>query len=325
MQQNDYSMQRLIGNTPIVEITKMDTGCCRLFLKLESRNITGSIKDRIATAMVDAAEKAGQIKPGGTLIEATAGNTGLALAQVAIMRGYKLLLVIPDKMSQQKIDHLRAMGVEVVITRSDVNKGHPEYYQDMAESIAKKTDNAFYVNQFDNPNNPKAHEETTGPEIWEQMGGKLDVIVSGAGTGGHVTGISRYMKRVAPHVKMVLADPKGSILADYINTGELKEGSASWLVEGIGEDFIPSTCDTSGVTEAITVNDADAFACARELLKKEGIFAGSSSGTTICAALRYCQAQKEPQNVVSFVYDAGSKYLSKMYNDDWMQSKGFKV
>jgi cystathionine beta-synthase len=249
----------------------------------------------------------------------------LALAQIAIMRGYQLILVIPDKMSRQKIEHLRAMGVQIVMTRSDVNKGDPDYYQDRAQAIAQEHDDYFYINQFANPNNPKAHEESTAPEIWEQMDGDLDAIVMGAGTGGHVTGISRYMQRMAPQVKLVLADPAGSILADYINTGELKETNASWLVEGIGEDFIPETCDTRHMHEAITVNDADAFACARNLLKKEGIFAGSSSGTTIAAALRYCQNQTTPKKILSFVYDSGEKYLAKMYDDHWMKEHGFKT
>jgi len=317
-------MLQLIGNTPIVQIRHFDTGPCQLFVKLECQNPGGSIKDRIAMHMITAAEKEGKLKPGGTLIEGTAGNTGLGLAQVALLKGYSLKVVMPDKMSQEKMAHLRAMGAEVVITRSDVAKGDSEYYQDLAERLASETANSFYVNQFANPVNAQAHEETTAPEIWEQMDHRLDAVVCGVGTGGHITGIGRFMKRVAPHVEMVLADPEGSILAHYIKTGEMTE-KGSWLVEGIGEDFIPSICDLSLVKDAFTVSDADSFAMARELVKKEGIFAGSSSGTVLCAALRYCQTQTKPKRVLTFAYDSGNKYLSKMYNDDWMKEKGFVV
>lgn len=317
----NYSLQELIGNTPLVKIRNLDTGCCELFIKMECLNPGGSIKDRIALAMIEVAERDGKIKPGGTLVEATAGNTGLALAQIAAAKAYKLIVIVPDKMSREKIDHLRATGAEVILTRSDINKGHPEYYQDLAERIAKER-NAFYVNQFNNPANPAAHEKTTAPEIWEQMGHNLDAIVCGAGTGGHLTGLGRYFKRVAPHVTLVLADPAGSILTDYVNTGVITEKNSKWLVEGIGEDFIPPTCEIDFAQEAISVNDAESFAAARELLKKEGLFAGSSTGTVLHAALKYCRAQTKPKRVVTFAYDSGNKYLSKMYNDEWMKEKG---
>ncbi|MGH8570936.1 MAG: PLP-dependent cysteine synthase family protein, partial [Gammaproteobacteria bacterium] len=239
----------LIGNTPLVEITRLDTAPCRLFVKLESQNPGGSIKDRIARSMIEAAEQEGKIGSGGLLIEATAGNTGLALALIAARKGYRLLLVIPDKMSQEKIFHLKALGAEVVMTRSDVGRGHPEYYQDIAERLAGSRAGAFYVNQFSNPANPKGHEEGTGPEIWSQMGESLDAVVCGVGTGGTLTGLSRYFARVAPEVKMVLADPEGSVLAPYVKTGTLGE-AGSWMVEGIGEDFVPPICDLSRVREA---------------------------------------------------------------------------
>src|SRR5579885_2770888 len=223
----------LIGHTPLVRVNHLDTGPCTLFLKLESQNPGGSIQDRIALSMIAAAERDGSLKPGGTLIEATAGNTGLGLALVAAQKGYRLVLVIPDKMSQEKIFNLRAMGAEVVLTRSDVAKGHPEYYQDLAKRLAEEQ-GAFFVNQFGNPDNPKAHQETTGPEIWEQMEHKLDAVVVGVGSSGTLTGIGHYLQKVAPHVEMVLADPKGSVLADYLKTGVLGE-KGGWLVEGIGE------------------------------------------------------------------------------------------
>jgi cystathionine beta-synthase len=312
----------LIGDTPLVRISRMDTGACELYLKLESQNPGGSIKDRIALSMVEAAERDGKIQPGGTLVEATAGNTGLALALVALRRGYRLVLVIPDKMSQEKIFHLKALGAEVVMTRSDVGRGHPEYYQDMAERIAAETPNAVFINQFGNPANPAAHERTTAPEIWKQMEGRLDAVVCGVGSGGTITGLTRFFRRTAPKVKMILADPEGSVLAGFVKTGKVGE-AGSWLVEGIGEDFIPPVADLSGVAEAHSVSDAESFAAARELAAREGILAGSSSGTLLAAALRYCHAQSKPERVVSFVCDTGSKYLSKMYNNFWMADQGF--
>jgi len=312
----------MIGNTPMVEVTRLDTGPCRLFLKLENQNPGGSIKDRIALSMVEAAEREGKIRPGGTLIEATAGNTGLGLALVAAQKGYRLILVIPDKMAQEKIFHLRALGTEIRMTRSDVGKGHPEYYQDMAERLADEIENAFYVNQFSNPANPLAHESGTGPEIWSQMHHEVDAVVCGVGSGGTLTGIGRFMRRVSPHTKMVLADPKGSILRDMVKTGRHDE-PGSWLVEGIGEDFVPDNCDLSLVSEAYSVSDAESFATAREILLKEGILAGSSSGTLIAGALRYCREQTTPKRVVTLVCDSGNKYLSKMFNDYWMLDQGF--
>ncbi len=311
-----------IGNTPMVEATQLDAGPCRLFLKLESQNPGGSIKDRIGRSMIEAAERDGHLKPGGRIIEATAGNTGLGLALVAAQKGYGLTIVVPDKMAQEKIFHLRALGAEVLLTRSDVGKGHPEYYQDMAERIAGET-GAFYVNQFGNPANPRAHVETTGPEIWAQMDHELDAVVCGVGSGGTITGLSRYFAEIAPQVEMVLADPAGSILAEYVETGRVSDEVGSWLVEGIGEDFIPPVSDLSRVKRAYTVSDAEALTIARELLRKEGILAGSSSGTLIAAALRYCRAQREPKRVVTFVCDSGNKYLSKMFNDYWMMDQGF--
>jgi cystathionine beta-synthase len=312
----------LIGNTPLVEATRLDAGKCRLFLKLENQNPGGSIKDRIGLAMIEAAEKDGRLKPGGTIVEATAGNTGLGLALVAARKGYKLVLVIPDKMSREKVFHLKAMGAEVVMTRSDVGKGHADYYQDIAQKIADDT-GAFYVNQFGNPANPKAHETATGPEIWEQMEHRIDAIVCGVGSAGTLAGLTHYFKRVAPNVAMVLADPAGSVLVDYVKTG--KHGEAgSWLVEGIGEDFIPPVADFSGVKEAYSITDAETFAAARELLAKEGIFGGSSTGTLLAAALKYCRSRTKAERVVTFVPDSGNKYLSKMYNDYWLVDQGFR-
>src|SRR5437764_1724874 len=312
----------LIGDTPLIEITRIDTGPCQLFLKLENQNPTGSIKDRVALAMIEAAERDGKLQPGGTIIEATAGNTGLGLALIAGAKGDPIIRVIPDKMSEEKIAHARALGAEVRLTRSDVTRGHPEYYQDVAARLAEEIPGAFYVNQFGNPANPLAHERGTGPEIWEQMGHHLDAVVCGVGSGGTITGLSRFFSRVQPNLQMVLADPAGSILVDYVKTGNI--GTAgSWAVEGIGEDFVPEIADLSEVAEAYTIEDAESFATARELLRKEGILGGSSTGTLLAGALRYCRAQTEKKRVVTFVADDGNKYLSKMYNDFWMAEQGF--
>ena len=312
----------MIGNTPMLELKRMDTGPCRLFVKMESMNPGNSIKDRIAVRMIEAAEKDGRLKPGGHIVEATAGNTGLALALVAAQKGYTLSVVVPDKMSDEKISHLRAMGAEVVLTRSDVAKGHPEYYQDVAARMAAERPGTLYINQFANPANAEAHEATTGPEIWEQMEGKVDAFVAGVGSGGTVSGVGHYLRARNPKVEVILADPAGSILAPLVNEGrDIAPGS--WLVEGIGEDFVPSICDLKLVNKAYTVTDADAFHTARELLRKEGVLAGSSVGTLLCAALRYCREQKEPKRVVTFICDSGAKYLSKMFNDFWMMDNGF--
>mmetsp|Transcript_15755 Transcript_15755/g.26125 ORF Transcript_15755/g.26125 Transcript_15755/m.26125 type:complete len:504 (+) Transcript_15755:69-1580(+) len=312
----------LIGNTPVVEVTSFDTGLCRLWVKLENQNPGGSIKDRIGLSMIETAERQGILKPGAIIIEATAGNTGLGLALVAAQKGYHLILVVPDKMAREKVLHLKALGAEVKTTRSDVGKGHPEYYQDIAKRLAAEIPGSFFVNQFENESNPLAHETSTGPEIWQQMGGQVDAIVCGVGSGGTLTGLGRFFKKVSPCTEMVLADPKGSVLAPFVNTGVMIE-AGSWAVEGIGEDFLPAILDLSFVKAAYTITDEEAFEYARELLSREGILAGSSSGTLFCAALKYCRDQKTPKRVLTFICDSGNKYLSKMYNDFWMMEQGF--
>ncbi|GAB3735008.1 pyridoxal-phosphate dependent enzyme [Luteimonas pelagia] len=319
------SVLELIGETPIVRARHIDAGPCRLYLKLESQNPGGSVKDRIGVSMIEAAERRGDLKPGATLVEGTAGNTGIGLALVARQKGYKLVLVVPDKMSREKIFNLKAMGAQVVLTRSDVAKGHPDYYQDLARRIADETPGAYFVNQFGNPDNPAAHEFGTGPEILRQMEGEggLDAIVFGCGSSGTMTGLSRCFAEHSPKTELVLADPVGSILAEYINEGTLSDKSASWMVEGIGEDFLPTISDFSRVKKAYAIPDRESFLTARMLLEKEGILGGSSTGTLLAAALRYCREQAEPKNVLVFVCDTGNKYLSKMYNDYWMLDNGF--
>jgi len=312
----------MIGRTPIIKVRQLDTGPCELFLKLESSNPGGSIKDRVGLSMVLSAEQAGQL--GGAcrhIVEATAGNTGLGLALVAARRGYRLTLVIPDKMSREKVLHLRALGAEVITTRSDVAKGHPDHYQEVAARVARE-EGAFHANQFENPANPLAHERGTGPELLHQLDHRLDAMVCGVGSGGTITGLSRYFARELPACEMVLADPEGSIVAGYVRTGEVGQ-AGSWLVEGIGEDFIPPICDLSRVTRAYTIPDRESMDTARQLLRREGILAGSSSGTLVAAALRYCREQQAPRRVCTLICDSGNKYLSKAFNESWLVEQGF--
>ncbi len=310
----------------MIELRKLDTGLCRLFGKCEFMNPAGSIKDRIAISMITAAEADGRLDPKGdpppTIIEATAGNTGLGLALVAGQKGYKLKVVVPDKMSQEKIQHLLAMGAEVVLARSDVTKGHPEYYQEVAAAITAKTPNSLYINQFGNDDNWKAHYDTTAPEVWEQLGGKIDAIVIGVGSGGTLTGMGRYLRERNPDIKIILSDPSGSILHPLVNEGRDVE-PGSWLIEGMGEDFIPDICEIDLCDEAIAVTDGEAFHVARELLRVEGLLCGSSTGCLVSAAMTWCQRQTEPKNVVTLLCDSGAKYLSKMFNDFWMIDNGF--
>ena len=312
----------LIGNTPIVELQGFDAGLCRIFLKLESQNPGGSIKDRMALSMVTAAERSGELKPGQTIVEATAGNTGIGLALVAAVKSYRLILAIPDKMSFEKIAHLRALGVDIRITRSDVAPGHPENYQDTAARVTAQTPGAYWVNQFANPANPLAHEQTTGPEMWEQMGHEVDAVVCGVGSAGTITGLSRFFARVSPETELVLADPEGSSLAGYVLTGKLGP-SGSYAVEGIGGSSVPKVADLSRVRQAFSIGDKESFFIARELLRKAGILAGTTTGTLVAAALQYCRQQTRAKRVVTFVCDTGNKYLSKLFNEYWMMDQGY--
>jgi len=311
----------LVGNTPMLKLHNIDTGLCDVFLKLESQNPGQSIKDRIAITMIEKAEREGNLKKGIRIIEATAGNTGIALALIASLKGYEITVVVPDKMSEGKIAHLRAMGADVIMARSDVEKGHPEYYQDVAKRLADEN-GWFFVNQFSNEANVEAHYTTTGPEIWLQMDGKIDAIVIGVGSGGTITGVGNYLKEQNPDIEIILADPEGSVLTPLVNEGK-KIPAGAWLIEGIGEDFVPSITDLSLVKKAISISDKESFIVARELLKKEGVLAGSSTGTLLAAAIQWCKEQTEPKRVVTFACDHGSKYLSKMFNDYWMLDQGF--
>lgn len=333
-----HDVLEMIGRTPILELRKLNAAFgsagCKLYAKLELMNPAGSIKDRIGLSMIEAAEREGKLNPKGnptpTIIEATAGNTGLGLALVAGQKGYRLKVVVPDKMSQEKIQHLRAMGAEVILARSDVQKGHPEYYQEVAAALAKRTPNSLYVNQFGNPHNTAAHFDTTGPEMWEQMlpEGGIDAVVLGVGSGGTLSGVGKFLRSKNPNVKIILSDPMNSMLHPLVNEGK-NVTAGSWLVEGMGEDFVPDICDIDLPDEAIGVTDAEAFLAARELLAKEGMLAGSSTGCLIHAALAWCRKQPAPKpgakplNVVTLICDTGAKYLSKFFNDFWMVDNGF--
>lgn len=289
-------------------------------------------------SMIMAAESDGRLDPSGpnkpTIVEGTAGNTGLALALIASQRGYNLIVVVPDKMSSGKIQHLRAMGADVRLTRSDVEKGHPDYYQDVAERIASETPNALFINQFANPDNPIAHERGTGPEMIEQIeqfltqspgnagSGTLDAFVAGVGSGGTVSGVGRALRAHGKGGKLVLADPHGSILEPLVCRNEhITPGS--WLVEGMGEDFVPDILDLELIDDAVSVTDKEAMLAARELLHKEGMLAGSSTGCLIAGALAYCRKQTTQKNVVTLICDQGAKYLDKVFNDAWMYEQGF--
>ena len=312
------SLLSLIGNTPMLKLSSVDTGVCELYVKLESQNPGGSIKDRIGLSIIEQAEESGELKEGGTIIEATAGNTGIGLALVAALKGYKIILIIPDKMSREKILHLEGLGAEIILTRSDVPEGHPEYYHDVARRVAEETPGSFLANQFSNPANPFAHRTTTAPEIWDQMEGDLDAVVAGVGSGGTLTGLAEFFKEKDPSIQIVAADPENSIVADAVIKGSYSYEGGSWLVEGVGEDFIPDNLDLSLIDDAETVTDKEAFEVLQVLLQEEGILGGSSTGTLVAGAIKWCQKQTEPKKVVTFICDTGNKYLSKAFNKSWL-------
>lgn len=312
----------LIGDTPLVKLNRVTKGLGPCVLaKLEFFNPGGSIKDRIGLAMILDAERKGIIKPGYTIVEPTSGNTGMGLAMAAVLRGYKIVFTVPDKMSKDKIDLLRAFGARVRVTPTKVPPGHPASYVEVAKKIARETPRSFVPNQYENPSNPDAHYRTTGPEIWEQTRGRVDVLVAGVGTGGTISGTGRYLKKKNPDIRVVAADPEGSILASKFKGG--KAQARPYRVEGIGEDFVPATLDMSVIDEFVTVPDRDAFLMARRLAREEGIFAGGSSGAAVCAALRISKRLKKSKTVVVILPDTGRSYINKIYNDDWMAEEGF--
>jgi cystathionine beta-synthase len=307
-----------IGNTPIIRLSRLhDPG--NLVAKVEYTNPGGSIKERIAVTMIDRAEAKGLLKPGGTIIEPTSGNTGVGLALVAAVRGYRLICTVPDKVSKEKQDLLRAYGVEVIEAPTQYGPGHPLSYYGVADRLSQEIEGSFQPNQYVNKANPQAHYETTGPEIWRQTGGTIDVLVSGVGTGGTITGAGRYLKEHKPEIELVGADPEGSIYTQGPD-GDVHQ----YLVEGVGEDFYPETVDLDLIDRFIEVSDAESFAMSRRLARTEGILTGGSGGMAVYAALQVA-AEDHDRLVVVIVPDSGRGYLSKVFNDDWMTEHGFNT
>lgn len=305
-----------IGRTPLIRLNNITRDIkSTLYVKVEYFNPGGSVKDRIGLAMVEAAEREGLLKPGGTIIEATAGNTGVGLALVAAIKKYRCIFVMPDKMSRDKIDLLKAYGAEVVITPTSVSPDSPESYNGVADRLSKEIPGAYRPNQFANPNNPLIHYRTTGPEVWEDSDGKIEVFVAGMGTGGTISGIGKYLKEKNPDIVVVGADPEGSILSG--------DSPKSYKVEGIGEDFIPKAFNRQVVDEMVRISDKESFNTARRLAREEGLLVGGSSGTAVAAALKYAQRLDEPKYIVALLPDTGRNYLTKIFSDSWMQENGF--
>jgi len=312
-----------IGNTPLVKLNKLAENLKpNIYVKLEFLNPSGSIKDRMAIFMIEDAEKKGLLKPGGTIVENTSGNTGAALAMIAAAKGYKAILTVSDKTSMEKIDALKALGAKVVVCPSDVAADSPESYCETAKRIANETINSFFPNQYNNPGNPEAHYKTTGPEIWKQTKGSLDYLVAGIGTGGTFSGTAKFLKEKDLKIKAVAADPEGSIFYEYFKTGKLIE-PRQYKVEGIGQDHLVNAMDFSLVDDIIQVDDKESFLMARRLAKEEGIFAGGSSGSAVSAAIKLAETIDEEKNIVVILPDSGFKYLSKIFNDSWMKENGF--
>ncbi|MFA6977876.1 MAG: pyridoxal-phosphate dependent enzyme [Ignavibacteriaceae bacterium] len=310
-----------IGNTPLIKLNKVNKGLKPLILaKLESANPGGSVKDRIGVAMLDDAVQRGVIKPGGTVVEATSGNTGIGLALAAAIRGFQSVFVVTDKVSHEKINYLKALGAQVIVCPNAVKHDSPDYYVNVARKIAAETPNATFMYQYANPANPKIHYETTGPEIWKQTDGKITHFVAGLGTGGTITGVGRFLKEKNPKIKVIGADPVGSILKEYKKDGKLREG-VPYFVEGIGQDCIPENIDFSVVDEIINVSDFDSFSVSRALTKEEGIFCGGSTGTIAKAALEIAKDLPEDAVIVFIVCDTGERYLSKMHSEEWLREK----
>ena len=321
------SVLDLVGNTPLVRLNNIvEPGMATIFAKMETLNPTGSVKDRMAVHMVKRAEAAGLLKPGGTIVESTSGNTGLGLAMAAAAKGYRCVFTIPDKMSQEKIDMLKAYGAEVIVTPTDLDHHHPDSYIEVAKRIASQTEGALYTDQYYNMHNPEAHYLTTGPEIWEATDGKIDSFVAGLGTGGTISGTGKYLKEKAREagrtVRVVGPDPYGSIYKEAFETGKWSKPSL-YRVEGIGHDFMVGTLDFSVIDEVINVSDRDSFFMARKLTRHEGIFSGGSTGTVFHGALEEARTLGPGKIVVAVVCDSGDRYISKVFNDEWMRDMGY--
>jgi cystathionine beta-synthase len=313
---------KAVGHTPIVKLNRVTEGVeSDIYVKCEYLNPGGSHKDRVALNMIKDAEAAG-LKPGGTIVEATSGNTGAALAMVAAIKGYKCVFVMPDKMSQEKISALRAYGAKVVICPTAVEPEDPRSYYQVAKQIAEETPNCFYANQYHNPSNPNAHFLSTGPEIWEQCGHELDTFVTGMGTGGTISGIGKFLRSKKPDIRLVGVDPVGSLYYDYVKTQRITK-PFSYKVEGIGEDFFPSTMNLKIIDDVIRVDDKECFLMTRDLVRLEGLFVGGSGGAAVAGAIKYAKASGRKENILVLLPDGASKYISKIFNDDWMRENGF--
>jgi cystathionine beta-synthase len=313
----------VIGHTPLVRLNRVARGLKpTLLAKLEYLNPGGSVKDRIGITMLEAAERAGSIKPGGTIIEGTSGNTGMGLALAAAIKGYQCIFTMPDKMSQEKIDALRALGAEVIVTPTEVEHDDPRSYHSVARRLSREIPNSLFPNQYENPANTEAHYKTTGPEIWEQTQGKVTHVVIGVGTGGTITGVARFLKEKNPNIRVIGADPVGSIFAEMFKTGR-KPQVQPYKTEGIGQTELPANVDFSVIDELYAVSDKDAFLLTRQLARTEGIFAGGSAGSAVYAALKASEKLTENDLVVIIIPDSGTRYLSKIYNDNWMRENQF--
>jgi cystathionine beta-synthase len=313
-----------IGRTPFVRLNRLgrDTGAT-FYAKLEYLNPGASIKDRIAVQMIRDAETDGRLKPGGTLIECTSGNTGMGLAMAGAVRGYRTILVMPDKVSTEKIKALRAFGARVITTPTAVAPDDPRSYYSVAQRLNREIPNSFLTNQYDNPSNPEAHYRTTAPEIWEAFGDRLDAVIVATGTGGTITGLGRYLKERKPSIRMVLIDPVGSILYEYFKTRQVAKSFKTYKVEGFGEDFIPGSLNIEMVDDCYQVTDKECFLTARELTRKEGLFTGGSGGGAVCGAVNFAKEHPECRTIVIILPDSGSRYLSKVYDDDWLRENSF--
>lgn len=314
---------KAVGNTPIVRLNKVTQGiAAEVYVKCEYLNPGGSHKDRLAWNLLRRAEEAG-LKPGGTIVEATSGNTGASLALLAAVRGYKCVFVMPDKMSQEKIANLRAFGARVVVCPTAVEPEDPRSYYQVSKRIANETPNSFYANQYHNPANPEAHYLSTGPEIWTQTNGELDVFVAGMGTGGTLSGTGKFLKEKKPGIKLVGVDPVGSLYYDFVKSGRITK-PFSYKVEGIGEDFFPSTMNLKILDDIVRVDDKECFLMTRDLTRLEGLFVGGSGGAAVAGALAWARANGKPgMKILVFLADGGNKYVSKIFNDDWMRENGF--
>ncbi|MBW2463480.1 MAG: pyridoxal-phosphate dependent enzyme [Deltaproteobacteria bacterium] len=312
-----------VGHTPLVKLNHVAKDVVAdIYVKCEHMNPGGSMKDRMAINMIDQAEARGELKPGGTIIEATSGNTGASLAMIAAVRGYSCIFIMPDKMSHEKIAGLRAFGAKVVVCPTAVEPDDPRSYYSVAEKLATDTRNSFYTRQYHNQDNPEGHYQSTGPELWEETNGEMHVFIAGLGTGGTISGTGKFLKEKNPDIQLIGVDPVGSLYYDFVKTGRVTK-PFTYKVEGIGEDFFPSTAHLDILDDVVRVDDKECFLMTRELVQKEGLYVGGSSGAAVAGAIKYAQQRNKKENIVVLICDSASKYISKIFNDDWMRDNGY--